>query len=102
DVPSIGSANWSGGVLAARHLIDLGHKRIAVITGPDDMMSARARLSGFRSAMDSAGLPVRDDFIVRGQFHREDGVLGGLQLLALPDRPTAIFASSDLQALGIY
>lgn len=102
DVPSIGSANWSGGVLAARHLIDLGHKRIAVITGPDDMMSARARLSGFRSAMDAAGLEVREDFVVNGQFHREDGVRAGLRLLRLPDRPTGIFASSDLQALGVY
>lgn len=102
DVPSIGSANWSGGVLAARHLIDLGHKRIAVISGPDDMMSSQARLSGFLSAMGSAGLAVRDDFIVRGQFHREDGVHAGLELLGMPERPTAIFAGNDLQALGIY
>src|SRR5690606_23439565 len=75
---------------------------IAVITGPDDMMSARARLSGFRSAMDAAGLEVREDFVVNGQFHREDGVRAGLRLLRLPDRPTGIFASSDLQALGVY
>jgi LacI family xylobiose transport system transcriptional regulator len=102
DVPSIGSANWSGGVLAARHLIDLGHKRIAVITGPGDMMSARARLSGFRSAMDAAGLPVDPELIVHGQFHREDGLRAGQELLVLADRPTGIIAGSDLQALGVY
>lgn len=102
DVPSIGSANWSGGVLAARHLIELGHQRIAVISGPDEMMSARARLSGFHSAMDLAGLKVPDEYIVQGEYHREDGVAGGLQLLSLPDRPTAIFAGNDLQALGVY
>ena len=102
DVPSIGSANWSGGVLAARHLIELGHTRIAVISGPDEMMSARARLSGFRSAMDLAGLALPDEYVVAGQYHHEDGLSGGLQLLGLPERPTAIFAGNDLQALGVY
>ncbi|MEO7122507.1 MAG: LacI family DNA-binding transcriptional regulator [Lacisediminihabitans sp.] len=102
DVPSIGSANWTGGVLAARHLVGLGHKRIAVITGPGEMMSSRARLSGFQSAMELAGIEVPDEYIVPGNYHREDGVSGGLKLLELPERPTAIFAGNDLQALGIY
>src|SRR4051795_12569206 len=47
DVPSVGSANWSGGLLATRHLLGLGHRRIAMISGPDDMMCSRARVSGF-------------------------------------------------------
>lgn len=102
DVPSIGSANWSGGVTAARHLISLGHERIAVITGPEEMMSARARLSGFLSGMDLAELNVPEALIVQGQYHREDGVRAGMQLLTLPDRPSAIFAGNDLQALGVY
>jgi LacI family transcriptional regulator, xylobiose transport system transcriptional regulator len=102
DVASVGSANWSGGVLATRHLIDMGHRDIAMITGPDDMMCSRARLSGFRSAMEDAGLPIRDELIVSGQFHREDGVVRGMQLLSLPNPPSAIFAGSDLQALGVY
>jgi LacI family xylobiose transport system transcriptional regulator len=102
DVPSIGSANWSGGVLATRHLIEMGHRDIAVITGPDDMMCSRARLSGFRSAMDAAGLPIREELIVGGEFRRIDGVTRGTELLSLPDPPTAIFAGSDLQAFGVY
>ncbi|WP_210479525.1 LacI family DNA-binding transcriptional regulator [Naasia sp. SYSU D00948] len=102
DVPSVGSANWSGGVLATRHLIGLGHKRIAMITGPDDMMCSRARVSGFRSAMEQAGLEVDEELVVAGDFHREDGVEQGHRLLSRPDRPTAIFAGSDLQAFGVY
>src|SRR5690242_14556026 len=54
DVPSIGSADWNGGYLATRHLIDLGHRRIGIITGPHDMLASTARLSGYRAALDSA------------------------------------------------
>jgi LacI family xylobiose transport system transcriptional regulator len=102
DVPSVGSANWSGGVLATRHLISLGHSNIAMITGPDDMMCSRARVSGYRSALDAAGIAVDDDNIVSGQFRREDGIAQGHALLSRKNRPTAIFAGSDLQALGVY
>jgi LacI family xylobiose transport system transcriptional regulator len=102
DVPSVGSANWSGGVLATQHLIDLGHRDIAMITGPDDMMCSRARLSGFRSALESAGIPVREDLILTGEFHREDGIARGHELLSRRNPPTAIFAGSDLQAIGVY
>ncbi len=56
DVPSVGSANWSGGMAATRHLIDRGHERIAIITGPEDMMCSLARLDGYRSAMAMAAL----------------------------------------------
>ncbi len=103
DVPSIGTANWSGGYAAARHLLELGHRDIAIITGPDDMLCSTARLSGYRAALEAAGVPVRPEYIVsRGEFRFEDGLRGGETLLDLPDRPTAVFASSDLQALGLY
>lgn len=101
DVPSVGSANWSGGLLATRHLIELGHTRIAAITGPEDMMCSHARIDGFRSAMNSAGLAIRPDWIRFGNFHIEGGSGHGRELLSSPDRPTAIFAGSDLQALGV-
>lgn len=100
DVPSVGSANWSGGLAATRHLIELGHRRIAAITGPADMMCSLARLDGYRSAMNSAGLPVESEWVRFGTFHVEGGRLEAMQLLDRPDRPTAIFAGSDLQALG--
>jgi LacI family transcriptional regulator, xylobiose transport system transcriptional regulator len=101
DVPSVGSANWSGGLMATRHLIDLGHERIAAITGPDDMMCSHARIDGFRSAMTAAGLTIRPDWIRFGDFHLEGGRHHARDLLRDEERPTAIFAGSDLQALGV-
>jgi LacI family xylobiose transport system transcriptional regulator len=100
-VPSVGSANWAGGLAATRHLIELGHKRIAMITGPEDMMCSLARLDGYRSAMNSAGLTVDPALIRFGDFHVAGGRTEATALLAAPDRPTAIFAGSDLQALGV-
>ncbi len=101
DVPSVGSANWSGGVAATRHLIECGHRRIAIITGPDDMLCSLARLDGFRSAMGMAGLAVDPGLVAYGDFHVEGGYRHALEMLGRPDRPTAIFAGSDLQALGV-
>lgn len=100
-VPSVGSANWSGGLMATRHLIELGHRRIAAITGPADMMCSLARLDGYRSAMNTAGLEVDPEHVRFGDFHVDGGRRAAMELLAGPDAPTAIFAGSDLQALGV-
>ncbi|HET6301088.1 LacI family DNA-binding transcriptional regulator [Microbacterium sp.] len=100
DVPSVGSANWTGGLMATRHLIELGHKRIAAITGPEDMMCSLARIDGYRSAMNAAGLDIHPEWIRFGDFHPGGGERHARELLAMPDAPTAIFAGSDLQALG--
>ena len=101
DVPSVGSANWSGGLAATRHLLELGHRRIAAITGPDEMMSALARLDGYRAAMTSAGIEIEPGWIRYGDFQREAGERHARELLRMPDPPTAIFAGNDLQALGV-
>ena len=100
EVPSVGSANWSGGLMATRHLIELGHRRIAAITGPEDMMCSHARVDGYRSAMSAAGLPIDPALIRFGDFHPMGGERHAREILALADPPTAIFAGSDLQALG--
>lgn len=100
DVPSVGSANWSGGLTATRHLIDLGHKKIAAITGPEDMLCSLARLDGFRTAMNLAGLPIEPSHERFGNFNVDGGREIALEMLSREDRPTAIFAGSDLQALG--
>jgi DNA-binding LacI/PurR family transcriptional regulator len=100
-IPSVGAGNWSGGLSATRHLIDLGHRRIAVITGPAHALSSRARLDGYRAAMDTAGVPL-PALIREGDFQVDDGLQHTRALLRLPDPPTAIFACNDGTAIGVY
>jgi DNA-binding LacI/PurR family transcriptional regulator len=102
ETPSVGATNWSGGVSATRHLLDLGHRRIAIISGPPRILCSRARLDGYRAAMDAAGIAVDPDLVRYGDFHVREGLEQGRLLLARPDPPTAIFAANDLQALGVY
>ncbi|SMF15502.1 LacI family DNA-binding transcriptional regulator [Streptomyces sp. Amel2xC10] len=102
DVPSIGATNWQGGLAATRHLVELGHRRIGAISGPPQMMCSRARMDGYRAALETAGLPVDPALIMTGDFHHETGYRLGRELLGRPDRPTAVFAGNDLQALGCY
>ncbi|GAB2892929.1 LacI family DNA-binding transcriptional regulator [Streptomyces mayteni] len=100
--PSVGASNWSGGLSATRHLLELGHRRIAVITGPEHMLCSRARLDGHRAAMDMAGVPVDPALVRVGDFRHEGGLRHMRELLRLPDPPTAVFAGNDGQALGAY
>ena len=102
DTPSIGATNWNGGLTATRHLLALGHRRIGVIGGPEWILCSRARLDGYRAAMDEAGVPIDPELISHGRFHVEEGIDRGRALLRLKNRPTAIFAGNDLQALGVY
>ncbi|MGW2119804.1 LacI family DNA-binding transcriptional regulator, partial [Streptomyces zhihengii] len=102
DLPSVGTTNWQGGLAATRHLLELGHTRIGVIGGPSRMMCSRARIDGYRSALEAAGVPVDPELLREGDFHHEAGHAAGMELLRLPDRPTAVFTGNDLQALGLY
>ncbi|MGW4792498.1 LacI family DNA-binding transcriptional regulator [Nonomuraea sp. NPDC004297] len=101
-IPSVGAGNWNGGLTATRHLLELGHRRIAIITGPDSALSSRARLDGYRTALDLAGVPVDPELTDRGDFLIEGGLAAAHRLLRLPDPPTAIFAANDGQAIGVY
>ena len=100
-VPTVGSNNWNGGLLATRHLLSLGHRRIGVIAGPSDVLCSRARVDGYRSALDEAGIPTEPELVRWGDFHVTGGYTHGMELLSRPDRPTAIFAGSDYQSLGV-
>jgi DNA-binding LacI/PurR family transcriptional regulator len=102
DVPSVGATNWNGGVAATRHLLELGHRRIGMIGGPPGMLCSRARVDGYRSALETAGLAVDPELVRAGDFHVESGYEHGRALLTRRERPTAIFAGSDLQAFGVY
>lgn len=101
QVNSVGATNWAGGREATKHLLDLGHRRIAVITGPADLLSARARLDGYRAALEAAKVPAQNSLCRWGDFHVEGGYEHAKALFESEERPTAIFAGSDLQALGV-
>ncbi|WP_439650302.1 LacI family DNA-binding transcriptional regulator [Glycomyces amatae] len=102
-VPSVASANRHGGVAAARHVLELGHRRIAVVTGPLERISAAQRLEGARAAAAAAGAPIGDALVRSGaDFSFEDGLEFGRELLRLPDPPTAVLCGNDLQAFGVY
>ncbi len=101
-LPSVGATNWAGGIAATEHLLGAGHRRIGAITGPQGYICSRARADGYRSALEQAGLPIDPALLRHGDFQHEGGFRRGGELLDLADPPTAIFAGSDQQALGVY
>ncbi|MEU4227115.1 LacI family DNA-binding transcriptional regulator [Nonomuraea sp. NPDC026600] len=101
-VVSVGATNWHGGLAATRHLLELGHRRVAMISGPADMLCSQARVDGYRAALETAGVEVDPALIRRGTFLVDSGHDQGHALLSLPDPPTAIFAASDLMAFGVF
>ncbi|WP_225848977.1 LacI family DNA-binding transcriptional regulator [Streptomyces sp. HPF1205] len=101
DVPFVGATNWRGGRAAVRHLVGLGHRRVAMISGPDHPF-CRARVAGYSSALREAGVPADPGLLVRTLLTREDGCAAARDLLSRTERPTAIFTANDLQAIGVY
>ncbi len=102
DVPTVGAANWAGGVSATDHLTGLGHRRIGFVAGTPTLWASRARLDGYRAGLDSAGLPFDRDLVVEGDFGYESGFRAATRMLELPEPPTAVFAANDQMALGVY
>jgi LacI family transcriptional regulator len=102
DVPTVGATNWAGGRSATEYLISLGHRRIGLVAGPRDLLCSRARLDGYRAALEAAGIGVDPGLIAQGTFYHESGFAAGNRLLDRADRPTAVFAASDQMAFGVY
>ncbi|MGD0007419.1 MAG: LacI family DNA-binding transcriptional regulator [Terriglobia bacterium] len=84
-----------------RHLIGLGHERLAIITGRLNLSNGLDRLEGFRKALQQAGLPLHDEYLQRGDFQLESGYSCGLKLLQLAVPPTAIFCCNNQMTLGL-
>jgi LacI family transcriptional regulator len=101
SVISVASTNFTGGVQAASHLVELGHRRIALAGGPECSVTARERDHGYRSALETAGIVPDEALMLQGEYTYDAGVAMGLELLGRDDPPTAIFAASDLTALGV-
>ncbi|MCI1914910.1 MAG: LacI family DNA-binding transcriptional regulator [Bifidobacteriaceae bacterium] len=94
--------NWSGGIMATRHLIDLGHTRIGAITGPVDFPSSIARSAGYETALKRAGITPEPALMARGNYLSTTSYAAACRLLDMKDRPTAIFAFNDLSAVSLY
>jgi LacI family transcriptional regulator len=98
---TVSTDNIKAGAMAARHLIGLGHKRIAMLAGNLQLSPHRDRLEGFRLAMQEAHLPIRSEYLAFGGVQVQDGLDAGLKLLTFPDVPTAIMASNNRLLLGL-
>ena len=92
--------NFKGGRLAAQHLLELGHRRIACITGPSRQSLRRDREKGYSSALSDAGILEDGSLVREGDFQPSSGYNHALDLLSGPDPPSAIFACNDLMAMG--
>ena len=98
---TVGIANQPGALAIVRHLIEIGHRRIATITGPLRNADARQRLEGYRAALRAAGIERSAECEIPGDFTEPSGYAAGARLLALEPRPTAVFAANDYMAIGV-
>lgn len=94
------SDNVAGGALAVRHLAELGHTRIALIGGAHDTRPGVDRLLGYRRELDRVRLEHRPEYVREGDYYPESGREAMLELLSVPEPPTAVFAAADLMAAG--
>ena len=94
-------ANAEGAYLATRHLIQMGHKHLAVIAGPLKLTNAAERLKGFKRALKEARIANEPEFVQEARFDTVSGYQAALRLLRMLPRPTAIFACNDLMAFGV-
>lgn len=100
EVMNLVPDDQSGAYRAAEHLIEKGHRRIAIIEGKQGFKSTQARRDGYREALEKHGVPLRSEWTVPGNYDLESGYAGMSRLLDLAERPTAVFCSNDDMALG--
>ena len=96
----VGPGDRYGAQLATQHMIDLGHRRIGYINGREDWLEAQNRFTGYRDTLLQCGLPVDESMIAQGDWGVESGYQAAKKLMALAERPTAIFTANDIMALG--
>jgi DNA-binding LacI/PurR family transcriptional regulator len=104
-LPTVAIDDVAGGAMAARHLLDAGHRHVAFVGDVEDspfaFASSQRRLEGFRKALGEAGVVLPASYVRRGPFGRETALQLTRELLALRRPPSAIFAASDVQAFGV-
>ena len=98
--PTVDADSLSGARLATEHLLSLGHRRIAMLAGRADLQSANLREQGYREALAVAGVPFVDSLVRVGGYDADLSALAAHELLAGPERPTAVFAANDVTAIA--
>lgn len=99
---SVHATNYQGALDAMDYLFHLGHRRIGFISGRAELESSNRRLKGYRDAMEKAGLSIDKQLIASGDYTTATGITCAQQLLSLDKPPSAIFASNDQMAMGVY
>ncbi|TDX51573.1 LacI family DNA-binding transcriptional regulator [Orenia marismortui] len=94
--------NTLGAYNATSHLVELGHTKIAHVTGDLEIQTSQDRLEGFKKAIDNFDLDYKEEWIIEGDFSKESGYQAMKKLLRLEDRPKAVFIANDLMAIGAY
>jgi LacI family transcriptional regulator len=100
DFPYVDEDSYQGIKTLTQHMIDLGHRRIALISAPPDLMFSRFRSRGYFEALQENNIPVDETLIVTGDLTQRGGYQAAQQIIGLNNRPTAIVACNDLMALG--
>ncbi len=93
--------NRAGGRLAAEHLVQLGHRRLAYVGGPPNHSDDQERLAGFREVLTEAGISFDPELVIPGSGRLGGGERALPVLLAMPERPTAVFCYNDMTAIGL-
>jgi LacI family transcriptional regulator len=102
NYPSVHATNYQGAMDAMNYLLGLGHRRIGFISGRAELESSARRLKGYRDVLEKADIPIDEELIASGDYTTETGIQSTRQLLSLNNPPTAIFASNDQMAMGVY
>jgi LacI family transcriptional regulator len=100
DVDTVLVDNRGGTRAAIDHLVEHGHRRIAIVSGPAESTPGRERLEAFRETLAAHGIPLPDDYVQFGGFREQGGREATERLLQLTDRPTAVFVANNVMTLG--
>lgn len=96
----VGVDNVDGAYKGTSHLIECGHKKIGVISGHSRLSSMRGRITGYRRAMSDNSLPINPEWIVESNLQVDEARQAARKILSLPDPPSALFANTNILALG--
>lgn len=101
NFPSVRCQNRQGTLTAVNHLYDLGHRKIAHVTGPEGNVLMHSRKDAFVTEMEKLDLELKPEWIIAGDFSLAAGCMAAQAWIALDDRPTAVFCASDQLAMGL-